>query len=72
VERGWFKGPDACAAAAGGGSLEDLRRQIMEAPLVSCDQAMGHVLGLSLAEWNTLAAFGMAGLLGFLLLRRRA
>lgn len=58
VEYGWFPGPSGCTnSATGGESIEELRAQIMNAPLVSCDQAMIHVLGLSMAAWNFLAAF---------------
>lgn len=63
VEMEWFAAPDSCASvSAGGETLEDLRRQIMEAPLVSCSQAMAYVFGLSLATWNTLFATAAAAL----------
>lgn len=62
VEQGWFPGPSGCSAdTAGGQTLEDLRRAIMNAPLVSCDQAMAYVFGLSLAAWN--AVFASAAML---------
>lgn len=68
VELGWFPGPSGCSSASTGNeTLEDLRRQIMEAPLVTCDQAMAHVLGLSLAAWNALAAFFAAAATAFYL-----
>ena len=61
VEAGWFPGPGGCSSASTGGeTLEELRRQIMNAPLVTCDQAMAHILGLSLAAWNAIAALGAA------------
>ncbi len=57
VEKGIFKGPDACSGgSAPGDSLEELRRQIMEAPLVSCSQAMTEWMGLSMAAWNGIIA----------------
>ncbi|MDX1974041.1 MAG: disulfide bond formation protein B [Rickettsiales bacterium] len=59
VELGWFEGPSACSSTSSGPmSLEEMRRQIMQAPLVSCSQAMAHIAGLSLAAWNAIAAFG--------------
>lgn len=70
VEVGWFPGPQSCSnASTGGETLEELRAQIMNAPLVSCDQAMTHILGLSLAAWNAIAAF-LASILTFLYLRQ--
>lgn len=61
VELHWFPGPSGCTnTSTGGQTLEEMRRQLMEAPLVSCDQAMATVLGLSLAAWNGLAAMAAA------------
>ncbi|MDE3061011.1 MAG: disulfide bond formation protein B [Pseudomonadota bacterium] len=57
VEWGIFPGPTACSAAASSGeTLEDMRRAILNAPLVPCNQPMAHILGLSLAAWNGIAA----------------
>lgn len=61
VELEWFKGPDACSNADSGEmTLEEMRRAILNAPLVSCSQAMAYVMGLSLAAWNTIFASIMA------------
>ena len=62
VEYGWFPGPDACSSAATiGMTIEEMRKQLLDAPLVSCSQAMAYIFGLSMAAWNallaTLAAF---------------
>lgn len=60
VELGWFPGPSGCTnSATGEQTLEEMRRAIMEAPLVTCDQAMIQVLGLSMAAWNAIAAFAV-------------
>jgi disulfide bond formation protein DsbB len=58
VELDIFKGPDACSNSGGGAgqSIEELRAAIMNAPLVSCKQAMAYFLGMSMAAWNGLAA----------------
>jgi len=71
VELHWFPGPSGCTSASTGKeSLEELRKQIMEAPLVTCDQAMIHIFGLSMAAWNTLAA-AFAGVATLALTRRK-
>ncbi len=63
VEFGWFKGPDACSATdAGEMTLEEMRAAIMNAPLVSCGQAMAYFFGLSMAAWNTIFAALMSAL----------
>lgn len=70
VEWHIFPGLTGCSASATGESIADLRAAIMNAPLVSCDQAMASVLGLSMAAWNSLAAAVLAA--GSLLLLRKA
>ncbi len=72
VEKGIFPGPDACSGGSkAGDSLEELRRQIMEAPLVACNQVMFEWMGISMAGWNGIVS--LAGLLAVvtLLLRWR-
>lgn len=60
VELQWFPGPSGCTnSATANQSLEEMRRAIMEAPLVTCDQAMVQFLGLSMAAWNSMAAFAL-------------
>lgn len=57
VELGIFPGPSGCSAgAAGEQSIEQMRAAILNAPLVTCDQAMAQFLGLSMAAWNGGAA----------------
>ena len=57
VETGIFKGPTACSGDGKlGQTLEEIRAAILNAPLVTCEQAMFYVLGLSMAAWNMIAA----------------
>jgi disulfide bond formation protein DsbB len=56
VELRWVAGPSACTASTEPQTLEAMRAAIMNAALVSCDQPMVHVLGLSMAAWNGVAA----------------
>lgn len=63
VERSWWEGPDTCSSGPVGGlSTDDLFDQIMAAPLVQCDQVAWEMLGLSMASWNAIVAFGLAAL----------
>ena len=64
VERGWWPGPSDCSGGGpvAGMSAEDLMAQIMAAPLVRCDEVPWEMLGLSMASWNMVASFGLAGL----------
>ena len=64
VELHWLPGPSSCTASTEPQTLEEMRRALLEAELVSCDQPMVHVLGLSMAAWNGLAALGSAVLMG--------
>ena len=74
VEMDIFKGPDACSNTNGGEqTLEEMRAAILNAPLVSCKQAMAHFMGVSMAAWNGIAAsfYVLASILGCLYVRRR-
>jgi disulfide bond formation protein DsbB len=72
VELNIFKGPSACSDSGGAGqTLEEMRAAIMNAPLVTCAQAMIHIFGLSMAAWNTLAALASFCLVSLLLLKSR-
>jgi disulfide bond formation protein DsbB len=60
VERGWWQGPDTCTSGPIGDlSPDQLLEQIMAAPLVRCDEVAWQLLGLSMASWNAVAAFGL-------------
>lgn len=62
VEWRWFPGPSSCTSnVSEPQTLEEMRRAILEAELVPCDQPMAQFLGLSMAAWNGIAALGMAG-----------
>lgn len=71
VEWGYFEGLEECSAGELplGASLEEVRRQLMEAPVVSCKDVMFRFLGISMAGWNALYALGCAVLC--MALRRR-
>jgi disulfide bond formation protein DsbB len=60
VEQEWWEGLSGCGASTSAGSLDDLRAQIMAAPLVRCTDVAVSVLGLSMAAWNALFAAGLA------------
>lgn len=63
VEQGWWEGPDTCTSGSVDGlSTGDLMNRILTAPLVRCDEIPWEFLGLSLAGWNAVIAFGLAGL----------
>lgn len=72
VESGFFPAPDACSAnSAAGQSLEEMRAAIMNAPLVSCKQAMAYIFGLSMAAWNFIYASAAALACAVFLFKRR-
>jgi disulfide bond formation protein DsbB len=72
VERGWWPGPDTCVAGPVGGiSAEDLLTQIMEAPLLRCDEVAWQMVGLSMASWNAVLSFALVLLWGIAAARSR-
>ncbi|MEM6588389.1 MAG: disulfide bond formation protein B [Pseudomonadota bacterium] len=61
VERDWWEGPSTCSSQPIGGlSAEELLDQIMNAPLVRCDEVAWQLAGLSMASWNAVLSFGLA------------
>ncbi len=71
VERGWWQGPDTCVAGSIDGlSAQDLLAQIMEAPVVRCDEVPWEFLTLSMASWNAILSFALVGLWLLAALRR--
>lgn len=66
VELGWWEGLTRCTAG-GALSLEDL----MNVPLVRCDQVQWSWLGISMAGWNAVLSLGSAAVIAGLLARAR-
>ncbi len=63
VEEGWITVSGGCSAGlSSGGSLDDLRAQILGAPIVACNAIMVSFLGLSMAAWNVIAALGFSAI----------
>ncbi len=62
VEQGWWDGPDTCTSGSIEGlSASQLLDQIMAAPVVRCDDIAWQMLGVSMAGWNAIISFGLAG-----------
>jgi disulfide bond formation protein DsbB len=61
VELHWFAGPTACTSSgANPATLDDLRKQLLAAPVTLCDQVQWSLFGISLAGWNFLGSLVMA------------
>lgn len=61
VERDWWEGPTTCTSGDIGGLTPDqLMQQILNAPLVRCDEVPWEMLGLSMASWNAVLSFALA------------
>ena len=63
VEQQWWDGTTECTGAPIGSAttLEELRKQVMEAPVVRCDQVAWSLAGISMAGWNFIACLVLAG-----------
>ncbi len=60
VEQKWWEGPSSCTSSdIGGLSTTELMDQIMNAPLVRCDDIPWEMLGLSMAGWNAVLSAGL-------------
>jgi disulfide bond formation protein DsbB len=63
VERGWWEGPSTCTSGSISGlSTDELFDQIMNAPLVRCDEVPWEMFGLSMASWNMVISLILMGL----------
>jgi len=69
VELGIFEGLTTCTTTATG-SGADLLKEIMNAPLVRCDQVQFSFIGISMAGWNAILSLG--GAIVVALLARKA
>jgi disulfide bond formation protein DsbB len=74
VEQHWWEGTEACVGAKGAKTIEELRRQVMEAPLVRCDQIPWEMFGISMAGINALGSpfLALAAFIGASKLRAQA
>jgi disulfide bond formation protein DsbB len=72
VELAYFEGFTQCTATVGGGSSEDIFKQIMAAPITRCDQVQWAFLGISMAGWNAILSFAGALTVLWLSLKRPA
>lgn len=63
VELMWWEGPTTCTSGSIAGlSTEDLLTQILNAPVVRCDEIAWFLLGISMAGWNALLSLCLAGI----------
>ncbi len=63
VEQKWWQGPTTCTAQPITGlTTDELFQQIMQAPVVRCDDIPWSLFGLSMAAWNAVASVAIAAL----------
>ena len=63
VEQTWWEGPSTCTSGdITGLSTDELLDQIMNAPLVRCDEIAWALGGISMAGWNALFSLILAGI----------
>jgi disulfide bond formation protein DsbB len=63
VEQHWWLGPTTCTSQSISGlSSEALMSQILNAPLVRCDEIPWSMFGLSMASWNGIISLGIVGI----------
>jgi disulfide bond formation protein DsbB len=70
VEAHIFPGETACTAHFQAASTDELMTQIMNSPVVRCDEVQWRFLGISMAGWNATLSTGFALLILWLSLRR--
>ena len=64
VEHHWWAGPQTCTGTVPRGlSIEQLRKYLLGAKMIRCDEAAWIFLGVSMAGWNAICSGGLALLL---------
>lgn len=60
IERHWWTGPTACSSQPiDGMATSDLLQQILNAPVVRCDEVAWSLWGISMASWNAILSAGL-------------
>jgi disulfide bond formation protein DsbB len=64
VEQRWWEGPTSCTGLIDFSALtpQELLDQVLAAPVVRCDEIAWQMLGLSMASWNAIFSFIIAGI----------
>ena len=61
VAKKWWDGPRTCSGAAPADlSTEALLDQVLNAPIVRCDEAVWDLWGITMAGWNAVISLGLA------------
>lgn len=60
VEQHWWAGTSGCGVTATADSLEALRAQVLNAPVVRCDEVPWSLFGLSMAGYNFIISLVLA------------
>ena len=65
VEHHWWAGPQACTGTIPRGlPIEQLKKYLLGAKMIRCDEPAWIFLGVSMAGWNAICSGGLALLLG--------
>lgn len=63
VEMKWWQGPTTCTSGdISNLSTDELMTQIMNAPVIRCDEIAWQFMGISMAGWNAVLSFVLVGL----------
>lgn len=61
VEQQLWAGPASCSSALSSGSAAELVDSLLATPVVRCDEVAWSFAGLSMAAWNMVFSFALAG-----------
>jgi disulfide bond formation protein DsbB len=71
VEQHWWLGTAECGSALGAPvSAQERLKQLLETPVVRCDEIAWSMLGLSMAAWNGIVALAAGGVALLVALRQ--
>jgi disulfide bond formation protein DsbB len=60
VEQRWWEGTPDCGSTLTATTVADLKAQLMNQPIVRCDEVPWEMLGISMAGYNLIASLGLS------------
>lgn len=61
VEQKFWPGPASCSGTLAAMNTSDLLDSLLATPVIRCDEIAWSFAGISMAGWNMLLSFGLAG-----------
>tara|TARA_Y100000590_G_scaffold469701_1_gene659178 strand:+ start:5714 stop:6193 length:480 start_codon:yes stop_codon:yes gene_type:complete len=73
IENSWLQGPSGCSSSiANMSGISELRQQILNAPIINCNEINWSVLGISITVYNAILQFVLLSINTIYLFKKNA